>query len=178
MKDFEQLANTLGFSAHVLPTAELPFDENFRDFCAENVCGNYGICYSCPPDCGTYETLRDSVLAHKYALVLQTMPHVNNVFDREEIYNLRKSHNNAEMQLLAEIKKHCATAFMIGASTCTLCRPCQKQLGKPCAHPDIRFYCLSAYCIDVRKTASQCQIEFNYNNKTAQMPFFGMIIFD
>ena len=43
-----------GFSAAALVnTSEIEFNPIFLQFCAENLCGNYGANYTCPPDCGT-----------------------------------------------------------------------------------------------------------------------------
>ena len=41
-----------GFAAAaVVDTGEIAFDPSFRPYCEENLCGQYGVNYSCPPDC-------------------------------------------------------------------------------------------------------------------------------
>ena len=63
-----------GFSAAaVVDTEQIVFDPSFRPYCAENLCGQYGANYSCPPDCGSPEEMKQRVLRHKNALVLQSM---------------------------------------------------------------------------------------------------------
>ena len=48
-----QYAYEEGFSAAaVVDTADIVFDPSFRPYCEENLCGQYGANYSCPPDCG------------------------------------------------------------------------------------------------------------------------------
>ena len=70
-----QYAYEEGFSAAaVVDTADIVFDPSFRPYCEENLCGQYGANYSCPPDCGTPEEMKQKVLAHKKALVLQSIP--------------------------------------------------------------------------------------------------------
>ena len=39
--------------AVVVDTKDIVFDPIFRPCCAENLCGQYGVNYTCPPDCGT-----------------------------------------------------------------------------------------------------------------------------
>ena len=68
------LAESLGFAAAgVVGTEEIVFDPSFRPYCEENLCGKYGVNYACPPACGTPEEMKQRVLAHKKALVLQTI---------------------------------------------------------------------------------------------------------
>ena len=45
-----KMAADAGFSAALIPTAEIPVDAKYRAFCEENRCGNYGANYACPPD--------------------------------------------------------------------------------------------------------------------------------
>ena len=32
---------------------DVPVDYRFRRFCEQNLCGQYGVNYACPPICGT-----------------------------------------------------------------------------------------------------------------------------
>ena len=41
---------------------------------------------------------------------------------------------------------------MIGASGCSLCTPCALAEGLPCRFPDLRYSCMSAYCIFVKES--------------------------
>ncbi len=72
-EQFIKSALAEGFSAaEVIDTNKIVFDAVFRPYCEENLCGQYGINYSCPPDCGSPEQMKEKVLAYKNALVLQT----------------------------------------------------------------------------------------------------------
>ena len=69
-----QYAMEEGFAAAaVVNTDEITFDPSFRPYCEENLCGQYGVNHSCPPDCGSPEEMKERVLKHKHALVLQTI---------------------------------------------------------------------------------------------------------
>ena len=51
-----QYAIDEGFAAaEIVDTHEIVFDPSFRPYCEENLCGQYGANYSCPPDCGSPE---------------------------------------------------------------------------------------------------------------------------
>ena len=67
-----RLATAEGFAAAaIVDTRQIVFDPAFRPYCEENLCGQYGANYSCPPDCGTPEEMKQRILAHRKALVLQ-----------------------------------------------------------------------------------------------------------
>ena len=68
-----KLAEEVGFHAALIPTTEIIVDSKFRPYCEENLCGNFGANYSCPPDCGTVEEVRHRLMARDRALVLQSV---------------------------------------------------------------------------------------------------------
>ena len=75
-----QCAIEEGFAAAaIVDTAQIVFDPSFRPYCEENLCGQYGANYSCPPDCGSPEEMKRRILAHKKALVLQTIRHASQI---------------------------------------------------------------------------------------------------
>ena len=63
-----------GFAdAAIIDTADIVFNASFRPYCEENLCGQYGANYSCPPDCGAPEEMKERVQKYKHALVLRTV---------------------------------------------------------------------------------------------------------
>lgn len=53
-EDMIAAAEDAGFAkAAVMSTEDLEFEHEFRVFCEQNDCGNYGNNYGCPPYCGT-----------------------------------------------------------------------------------------------------------------------------
>jgi predicted metal-binding protein len=45
-------------AAAIVDTTQIVFDPSFRPYCEENLCGQYGANYSCPPDCGSPEEMK------------------------------------------------------------------------------------------------------------------------
>ena len=65
-KDMIQYAIEEGFSAaEIVNSEDIVFDFSFRPYFEENLCGQFGANYSCPPDCGSPEAMKQRVLAHK-----------------------------------------------------------------------------------------------------------------
>lgn len=172
-----QYAIAEGFAdAAVVDTCDIPFDPSFRPYCEENLCGQYGVNYSCPPDCGTPEDMRQRIISHKRGLVLQTIWEISDYNDKKAIKHAKASHNAAALRLAKRLREQGCNGFVVGASGCALCSPCALAAGKPCAFPDLQYSCMSAYCIFVRKLTERCGME--YNCDPGLLAFFGIYVCD
>lgn len=168
-------ARAAGFDAAVIGTGEIVFDPGFRVYCAENRCGQYGANWSCPPDCGEFETMREALLAFDHALVVHTVWSIDGYQDYEAIRAVKRRHNQAMLDLCARLRSGGTACRMGGASHCTLCEPCARTLGEPCRDEENRFSCLSAYCIHVAKLAEAAGIDFFWSEQ--KMNLYGLIAF-
>lgn len=170
------LAEREGFcGAAVTDTSRIAFDSAFRPYCEENLCGQYGVNYSCPPACGTPEEMKERVLSYPKVLVLKSECEVENFQQREKLLAGKKWHNDAMFRLIAELRKEGHEGFMIGASGCSLCKPCAMAKGEPCKFPELRYSCMSAYCIHVKRLAQDCGMKYDYENGI--LPYFGVYVF-
>ena len=176
-KDMVQYAIEEGFSAaEIVNTEDIVFDFSFRPYCEENLCGQYGANYSCPPDCGSPEAMKQRVLAHKKALVLQTIWEISDYSNMDLIKPAKAAHNAAEIRLAKRLRTDDRDGFIVGASGCALCSPCKQVLGQPCAFPEYQYSCMSAYCVFVKKLADKCGMEYDCGD--GLLAFFGMYVFD
>lgn len=166
-----------GFAAAaIITTDQIVFDPSFRPYCAENLCGQYGVNYTCPPDCGTVDEMKERILKHKYALVLQTIWQISDYSDKPAIKEAKGRHNAAALRLLRRFRDAGCDGLPVGASGCALCSPCAKKEGLPCRHPELKYSCMSAYCIFVAKLAQACNMEYDCGK--GLLAFFGMFVFD
>lgn len=170
-----QLAQAEGFAAAIIPTADVPVDPKFRAFCEENLCGLYGANYSCPPDCGTVEQLHQTILAQQRALVISTVWDVAGFDDKQAVQHARQTHNSAVLRLREKLRELGCRGFCLGYNGCPLCQPCKRAEGLPCAHPEDRISCMSAYCIDVAELARRCELPFGWI--PGKLFLFGMIAY-
>ena len=159
----------------IIDTTEIVFNPIFRTYCEENACGKYGSNYSCPPDCGDPEEMKRHLLQYPRALVVQTKWDISDYTDKEAIRHAKTEHNHA---LLRVVRKHRAgggRGLMCGASNCCLCSTCAITDGAPCKFPDLKFSCLSAYCVHVKKLADLANMD--YAPDDGLLAFFGMYAF-
>lgn len=165
-----------GFAAvAVIDTGEIVFDPMFRPFCEENLCGQYGANYSCPPDCGSPEAMKQRIVSHKSALVLQSIWEISDYSDMAAIKQAKAAHNAAAGRLAKRLRAEGCQGFLVGASGCALCSPCRRKLNLPCRFPEEQYSCMSAYCIFVKKLADRCGMEYDCGE--GLLAFFGMYVF-
>ena len=129
-----------------------------------------------PPDCGSPEEMKQRILAHKKALVLQTIWQVADYSDVPAIKHAKKSHNAAEIRVVKKLREAGHDGLIVGASGCALCTPCAQTQGLPCKFPDLKYSCMSAYCIFVKKLADKCGMDYDCGD--GLLAFFGMYVFD
>lgn len=167
-----QCALDLGFAdAALIDTARIVFEPAFRPLCEENLCGQYGVNYSCPDACGTVEEMRSRVLRYRRGLVLQTMWNIDDPLDGSQTRPAKARHNRMTRQLIDQA----GGGLMVGASGCSLCSPCLMGKGEPCRFPDRRWSCMSAYCIFVQEMAQTCGMDYDAGGLVS---FFSLYCFD
>lgn len=175
MEQFVKLAEESGFHYAVwIDSTELEFDASLRRYCEENLCGNYGQNYACPPDCGTTDEMEQRVRKYKKALVLQTITQVEDIMDGQETKSVKKKHNQITREFAAKMEETGGQGLMIMAGPCSLCAKCGIQEGISCRFPDKIASCLSAYCINARKMAESSGLE--YWCKDNRVAFFSVYL--
>ena len=173
-RELVKLAEAEGFSAAVIAAEQVPTDGKFRKFCEENLCGSYRANYSCPPACGTAEEMMAQIAAGKQALVLKSEWPIESYRDREAIDRGKAAHNAGMLRLVETLQKAGYQALMAGSSCCNLCPSCAMETGVPCRHPELRFSCLSAFCVDVAELAGRCGMAFAWDTK--KLYPYGMLV--
>ena len=169
-----QCALDLGFAdAALIDTARIVFEPAFRPLCEENLCGQYGVNYSCPDACGTVEEMKERVLRYRQALVMQTMWDIEDPLDSAQIKPAKAQHNQMTRRLIDQAGE---PGLMIGVSGCSLCNPCAIEKGEPCRFPKLRYSCMSAYCIFVKEMTERCHMD--YDCAPGLTTFFSMYCFD
>ncbi len=166
-----------GFSrASVIDTSRIVFDASFRSYCEENLCGQYGANHSCPPVCGSPEEMRQRILKHTRALVLQTVWDVTGWLDDSLVNHAKESHKTYTFNVIERLERQGFHGFMVGASFCSLCTPCAIKDFKPCKFPQEQYSCMSAYYIYVKDLAEKCGMDYDYKEGALQL--FSLYMFD
>lgn len=160
-KTLTAAALAAGFDyAAVIDTKDMSFDASLRRYCEENVCGNYGKNYGCPPDCGTAGEMEARVRRYEKALVLQSIHTVTDFNDDVQIRRTKGLYNKLSKEFIAVLESGGYKGCTMLAGPCTGCKTCLKVSGQPCRQPENITSCLSAYCVEAAKLAGHCGIPY------------------
>ena len=137
MRDYAAMAKAAGFTgAAVLPVRELVVVPEYRKFCEQNLCRNYGVLPACPPMSGTVEEMTADMRRYQTALILMIETTPVDYWDMAE-QKAAKKHQNLLTELLMEQLRADGLndLLMMGAG-----------LWK-------HVFCISSYCVDAQKMA-------------------------
>ena len=117
MRNYAAMAKASGFTdAAVLPVRELVVVPEYRRFCAQNLCGNYGVLPACPPMSGTVEEMTADMRRYQTALLLMIETTPVDYWDTAEQKAAKKHQNLLTEQLMEQMRADGLTdLLMMGA---------------------------------------------------------------
>ena len=134
--DFIKEALSMGFAdAAIMDTKDLVFVPEYRQFCEDNLCGNYNLVPACPPACGTVEEMQAKALKYEKALVLQTVLK-DPIMDPVLFKQAKHAQNILTEQLARQMQEAGKEDILIMS-----------------AGPYKNCSCMSAYSVDAQKMA-------------------------
>ena len=173
-EDTFALARELGFEEiGFLDVRDLVFRHEYRKFCEDNLCGNFGSNYSCPPNCGTPEEMQAKAEAFRYGIVLRSQWSVENTADKAVAASCKAVHNRRTREFVR--RRGDGTFLVMAGGSCDLCPTCQAAIGGTCPHPEAAWSCLSAYCIDVAALAQSAGVDFQWDPK--RLSYYSVYLF-
>lgn len=99
------LALSLGaYQAAVIPVSRIHFDKSFRSLCESNACGNFGMCWMCPPDVGDIVKLIEEAKTFQSALAYQTVGELADGYDIEGMLEAGNRHNRLAQKNFRRIR--------------------------------------------------------------------------
>ena len=159
MRDYAAMAKAAGFTgAAVLPVRELVVVPEYRRFCAQNLCGNYGGLPACPPMSGTVEEMTADMRRYQTALILMIETTPVDYWDMAEQKAAKKHQNLLTEQLMEQMRADGLTdLLMMGAG--------------PWKHAS----CMSAYCVDAQRMADAVHMKCWADD--GKIRYFSLILF-
>ncbi len=163
------------FAAKVIPVKEIEFDSSFRKYCEDNVCGQYGKNYACPPYAGTPEELKERAENFRQAVVFQTVTPLKGGMTQENFQAAKRQNNRVGDAVREKLAREKIKILHARAGQCDYCEECGMVTGSPCTYPPKGQISLSAFCIDVAVLAETCGMKFQNGENT--LTYFGVIFF-
>ena len=156
-----RLADEAGFSCAPLDPSSLVPDPAVRAMCAEDRCRRYGASWSCPPACGSLETLGRRMHRYSDGILLVSVIPVEGDFDIEGIREGDILHKKCCDTLVRQVRTFCPDILPLASGSCTRCAKCTYP-DAPCRFPDNTFASMEAYGMLVTQVCQANGLAYYY----------------
>ncbi|MDR0509419.1 MAG: DUF2284 domain-containing protein [Candidatus Methanoplasma sp.] len=156
------------------PSPDAASIKECRKLCAQNLCGEYGVTWGCPPGIGTEEKCLKTVGSFSNAALL--IKEFNNIDlrDKDLIKKISTSHQTACRKLGLELRKEGYRALALTDGGCKYCDKCTYP-DSPCRFPDQMVTSISAYGIMMDAYLRSQNIDFRFRDDG--MTLYGLILY-
>jgi predicted metal-binding protein len=169
MTDYENLkkrALDAGFDdAGYLDVSKLEFLQDVRDMCAADKCHSYNRSWSCPPAAPSLDEMRETVKRYSGGILVQTVGHMEDSLDFEEMMASAKRHGENFDRLREALLPEYPGMYPMGAGGCARCQPCSYP-GAPCRFPDKLTYSMEACGLFVSRVCTDNGMKYNHGKDT------------
>jgi predicted metal-binding protein len=177
MTVFSRLVETFFDRSKVIPLSRIPFDSEVRRLCEQNMCGNYGKSWTCPPAVGPLEALRSRLSDFDKCFVFCQIYSLEDSFDWHGMMSGVRDFQKRIFSLKKEIqnKAPLSDIFFLGAGSCQLCDICTYPQGEPCRNPDGALFSIESFGIDAMKMMKENGLK--YNNGPNTVTYIGLLFY-
>ena len=132
------------------PSLLLP-DERIREYCYQNLCGNYGKHYMCPPLIGTVEEIKSKLSSYNKAILVRYFEDVDVKEDKKKVKRTKIDFHKKILDLENFLNQEGIEAWGLVGGYCSFCIECKAITDRPCKHPHKARPSLESLGIDVQK---------------------------
>ena len=125
-------------------------EERIRSYCYENICGNYGKHYMCPPLIGTIEDIKSRLKPYSKAILIRYTEEVDVKLDGR-VKSSKTDFHKKTLELENFLNKKGIVSWGLVGGSCSFCIECKAISNRPCKHPHKARPSLESLGIDVQK---------------------------
>jgi len=147
----------------IQPAVLVP-EERIRSYCEENKCGSYGRNYTCPPNVGSLDEIRERIKKYGHGYLFQYSRELDLKKDLKKLLKSKDDFHNMILKVEDYTKKEgIEDVWGLIGGNCGLCDTCAIQKDKPCRHPDKARMSLEAIGIDVVNLLDTLGLDSNFH---------------
>ncbi len=132
------------------PPLLLP-EERIREYCFQNLCGNYGKHYMCPPFIGTVEEIKSKLSRYNKAILIRYSEEVDVKEDKNKAKRSKIDFHKKILELENFLSQKGIESWGLVGGSCSFCIECKAITNRPCKHPHKARPSLESLGIDVQK---------------------------
>lgn len=143
------------------PSLLLP-EERIREYCYQNLCGNYRKHYMCPPFIGTVEEIKSRLSNYTKAILIRYSEDVDVKEDRKKVKRTKIDFHKKILELEKFLHQKGIGAWGLVGGYCSFCIECKAITDRPCKHPHKARPSLESLGIDVQKLLDNFGLDTNF----------------
>ena len=176
-KLIEEVKKLQADHAAIIDASVIEYSSEFRHYCEQNRCGQYGTNWMCPPLVGSFDELRKKAARYEKCLVFQTVHPISHSLDWKGMKKAFSVHDDVLRRIVGHMSARYGAEelLFLGAGPCTTCGKCAAVDGEVCRYPDRAVASLEAYGIDVGQLTKSCSIP--YHNGKNTVSYVGCVLF-
>jgi len=162
------LTQSLFDNAKLIPASKVTFSDEVRRLCEQNICGNFGKSWTCPPAVDSLDTLQARVSPYSRLMIFNKVYPLEDSFDWEGMVSSAKQFQAGIGKLKRQIRRSEPgfDGLILGAGACTLCETCSYPQGEPCRNPDQAIYSVESFGIDAMALMTDNGLKYNNGPNT------------
>lgn len=174
-KKLKEIAIQSGmYQADFIYTSELKFYPEIREICKENICGNYGSSWACPPAIGTTDDCKSRVRRYEKMLLFSAVYEMEDSFDFEGMQEGMLAFKGCVDIFDEKIKEFLTDYLLLSNEGCGRCTKCTYP-DDPCRFPEYLHHSIEGYGFNIYELAETAGLK--YNNGENTVTFFGGLLF-
>lgn len=160
------LAEQIGFShTCALNMDALQVSREIRAMCSTDRCGSFDRSWSCPPACGSLETIQNRIACYGAGVLVQTTGSMEDEFDLSSIAETEQRHKAMFDALTRQAKLLFPDCYPMAAGACNRCKKCTYP-DRPCRYPDKLYPSMEACGLWVSDVCKKSGMGYFYGPKT------------
>ena len=152
-------------------------DQEVRNLCEQNKCGQYGKNHMCPPAIKGIEEWKQEIQSFQNAVIVTKVYPTKSSFDMKGMLEGATDFGKTLSNLKQDIEEQYLEKrkMILGAGPCLLCEKCTLSDNKPCRFPDKAFPAIEACGVDVMSLSKNAGVR--YNNGKNTVTYLGIILY-
>lgn len=177
MKRFNNYIRDLFDNAKMISFSKIPFRSEVRKLCKQNMCGNFGKSWTCPPAVESPEALQIQLSQFNKVMIVNKVYKLSDSFDWEGMQSGARDFQSKILKLKRKIRQTDPDVHFIalGAGICGICDTCTYEEQLPCRNPSDAIVSVEACGIDVMDMLKETGL--SYNNGTNTVTYVGAVFF-
>jgi predicted metal-binding protein len=145
-----------------------------RELCAQNLCGEYGVTWACPPGVGGEEECLKKMRTFSKAAVIIKKYEGLDLKNKELVKTIAAEYQDVSRRFSILLRKEGYNVLPLSDGGCSYCGEC--SYPDECRFPEQLVPSISSYGIPMDEYMSSQGIDFEFAEGT--MTLYGIILYD